>query len=65
MNDRAGLMEAEELAQRHILEEHARAGVTFLHPGSTRVEAGVQIGVDTVVGPGVSLLGDTIVGAAA
>ena len=52
VNDRAGLMEAEELAQRRILEEHARAGVTFLHPGTTRVEAGVQIGVDTVIGPG-------------
>jgi bifunctional UDP-N-acetylglucosamine pyrophosphorylase/glucosamine-1-phosphate N-acetyltransferase len=63
VNDRAGLMEAEELAQRRILEEHARAGVTFLHPGTTRVEAGVQIGLDTVVGPGVSLLGDTTVGA--
>jgi bifunctional UDP-N-acetylglucosamine pyrophosphorylase / glucosamine-1-phosphate N-acetyltransferase len=62
VNDRAGLMEAEQLAQRRILEEHARAGVTFLHPGTTRIEAGVQIGVDTVVGPGVSLLGDTIVG---
>jgi bifunctional UDP-N-acetylglucosamine pyrophosphorylase / glucosamine-1-phosphate N-acetyltransferase len=62
VNDRAGLMEAEELAQRRILEEHARSGVTFLHPGSTRVEAGVRIGVDTEVGPGVSLLGDTNVG---
>ncbi|MBA3264492.1 MAG: bifunctional UDP-N-acetylglucosamine diphosphorylase/glucosamine-1-phosphate N-acetyltransferase GlmU [Thermoleophilaceae bacterium] len=62
VNDRAGLMEAEELAQRRILEEHARAGVTFLHPGSTRVEAGVEIGLDTVVGLGVSLLGDTSVG---
>jgi len=65
VNDRAGLMEAEELAQRRILEEHARAGVTFLHPGTTRVEAGVQIGVDTVVAPGVSLLGDTVVGSGA
>jgi bifunctional UDP-N-acetylglucosamine pyrophosphorylase / glucosamine-1-phosphate N-acetyltransferase len=62
VNDRAGLMEAEELAQRRILEEHARAGVTFLHPGSTRVEAGVRIGVDTVISPGVSLLGHTTVG---
>jgi bifunctional UDP-N-acetylglucosamine pyrophosphorylase/glucosamine-1-phosphate N-acetyltransferase len=62
VNDRAGLMEAEELAQRRILERHARAGVTFLHPGTTRVEAGVEIGLDTVVGPGVSLLGRTVVG---
>jgi bifunctional UDP-N-acetylglucosamine pyrophosphorylase/glucosamine-1-phosphate N-acetyltransferase len=62
VNDRVGLMEAEEIAQRRILEEHARAGVTFLHPGSTRVEIGVEIGVDTVIGPGVSLLGNTSVG---
>jgi bifunctional UDP-N-acetylglucosamine pyrophosphorylase/glucosamine-1-phosphate N-acetyltransferase len=62
VNDRAGLMEAEELAQRRILEEHARAGVTFLHPGTTRVEAGVTIAPDTVVGPGVSLLGNTSIG---
>src|SRR5215213_2567566 len=62
VNDRAGLMEAEELAQRRILEEHARGGVTFLHPSSTRVEAGVQIGVDAVISPGVSLLGATTVG---
>jgi len=62
VNDRAGLMEAEVLAQRRILERHARAGVTFLHPGTTRVEADVEIGVDTVVGPGVSLLGSTSVG---
>jgi bifunctional UDP-N-acetylglucosamine pyrophosphorylase/glucosamine-1-phosphate N-acetyltransferase len=62
VNDRAGLMEAEQLAQRRILEDHARAGVTFLHPGTTRVEAGVSIGVDTVVGPGVSLVGDTSIG---
>jgi bifunctional UDP-N-acetylglucosamine pyrophosphorylase/glucosamine-1-phosphate N-acetyltransferase len=64
VNDRAGLMDAEQLAQRRLLEEHARAGVTFLHPGSTRVEAGVTIGQDTVVAPGVSLLGDTSVGGA-
>jgi bifunctional UDP-N-acetylglucosamine pyrophosphorylase / glucosamine-1-phosphate N-acetyltransferase len=62
VNDRAGLMDAEELAQRRILERHARAGVTFLHPGTTRVEADVEIGTDTVIGPGVSLLGRTVVG---
>lgn len=62
VNDRAGLMEAEEIAQRRIITEHARRGVTFLQPASTRVEAGVAIGVDSTVGPGVSLLGATSVG---
>jgi bifunctional UDP-N-acetylglucosamine pyrophosphorylase/glucosamine-1-phosphate N-acetyltransferase len=62
INDRVGLMEAEKLAQRRILERHARAGVTFLRPETIRVEAGVRIGEDTTVGPGTSLLGATTVG---
>jgi bifunctional UDP-N-acetylglucosamine pyrophosphorylase/glucosamine-1-phosphate N-acetyltransferase len=36
--------------------------VTFLSPQSTRVEAGVEIGPDTVIGLGCSLLGTTAVG---
>jgi bifunctional UDP-N-acetylglucosamine pyrophosphorylase / glucosamine-1-phosphate N-acetyltransferase len=63
INDRVGLMQAEQLAQRRILERHARAGVTFLQPDTTRVEAGVTIGQDTTVGPGTSLLGATAIGA--
>ncbi len=62
VNDRAGLMRAEELAQRRILEAHARAGVTFVHPGTVRVEAAVTIGADTTIALGVSLLGRTRVG---
>ncbi|HET8820610.1 MAG TPA: bifunctional UDP-N-acetylglucosamine diphosphorylase/glucosamine-1-phosphate N-acetyltransferase GlmU [Thermoleophilaceae bacterium] len=62
VNDRAGLMAAEEAAQRRIVEAHARAGVTFLQPGTTRVEAGVTIGRDTVIGPGTVLEGATTVG---
>ena len=63
VNDRAGLMAAEQLAQERLLHAHASAGVTFLSPGTTRVEAGVRIGPDTTIGPGVSLLGETEVGA--
>jgi bifunctional UDP-N-acetylglucosamine pyrophosphorylase/glucosamine-1-phosphate N-acetyltransferase len=62
INDRVGLMQAEALAQLRIVERHARQGVTFLHPGSVRVEARVTIGADTVIGPGVSLLGETSLG---
>jgi bifunctional UDP-N-acetylglucosamine pyrophosphorylase / glucosamine-1-phosphate N-acetyltransferase len=62
VNDRVGLMRAEALAQQRILERHALDGVTFLHPGSVRVEAPVTIGADTTIGPGVSLLGETAVG---
>ena len=62
INDRAGLMRAEEIAQRRIIEAHARSGVTFLHPGTTRVEAGVTIGSDTVIGPCTVLEGRTTIG---
>jgi bifunctional UDP-N-acetylglucosamine pyrophosphorylase/glucosamine-1-phosphate N-acetyltransferase len=63
VNDRLGLMDAERLAQRRILERHALAGVSFLAPDSTRIEAGVEIGGDTTIGPGVTLRGDTRIGA--
>ena len=62
VNDRAGLMLAEEAAQRRIVEGHARRGVTFLHPGTTRVEAGVTIGHDTTIAPGTVLEGGTVIG---
>jgi bifunctional UDP-N-acetylglucosamine pyrophosphorylase/glucosamine-1-phosphate N-acetyltransferase len=63
VNSRIDLMDAERLAQRRILERHALAGVSFLAPDSTRVEAGVEIGGDTTIGPGVTLRGDTRIGA--
>jgi bifunctional UDP-N-acetylglucosamine pyrophosphorylase / glucosamine-1-phosphate N-acetyltransferase len=65
INDRAALMEAERLARRQILERLALAGVTFLSPDSTTIDAGVEIGADTVVGPGVTLRGATTVGESA
>ena len=64
VNDRVGLMEVERLARRRLVEQHARAGVTFLDPDTAYVEAGVEIGADTVVGPGTSLRGATRVGSA-
>jgi bifunctional UDP-N-acetylglucosamine pyrophosphorylase / glucosamine-1-phosphate N-acetyltransferase len=62
INDRVGLMAAEEAAQRRIIEDHARAGVTFLQPGTNRVEAGVTIGRDTTIAPGTVLEGTTTIG---
>jgi bifunctional UDP-N-acetylglucosamine pyrophosphorylase / glucosamine-1-phosphate N-acetyltransferase len=62
VNDRAGLMAVEQVAQRRLIEQHARAGVTFLQPETTRVEPDVTIGEDTTIGPGVSLLGATSIG---
>ena len=62
VNSRVELMDAERLAQRRILEDHASAGVTFLAPDSTCIEAGVQIGGDTTIGPATTLRGATRIG---
>jgi len=62
VNDRAGLMEAERLAQQRLIHDHAERGVSFLSPGTTRVEAAVTIGSDTTIAQGVSLLGATEIG---
>jgi bifunctional UDP-N-acetylglucosamine pyrophosphorylase/glucosamine-1-phosphate N-acetyltransferase len=62
VNDRADLMLADEAAQRRIIEDHAKGGVTFLQPGTIRVEAGVTIGHDTTIAPGTVLESGTVIG---
>jgi len=62
VNDRVDLARVTEIAQRRIVEDHARAGVTFIAPATTVVDAGVRIGADTVVEPGCALRGATVVG---
>jgi bifunctional UDP-N-acetylglucosamine pyrophosphorylase/glucosamine-1-phosphate N-acetyltransferase len=58
-----------ELARVHrrLLERHLASlmdsGVTILEPSRTVIEPGVRVGVDTVIHPGVALLGGTAVGA--
>jgi bifunctional UDP-N-acetylglucosamine pyrophosphorylase/glucosamine-1-phosphate N-acetyltransferase len=63
VNDRADLATVTALARRRIQEAHMRAGVTLLDPSSTSIDAGVEIGQDTVIGPATSLLGSTRIGA--
>src|SRR3954464_6049710 len=63
VNTRADLMEVTRHAQARILAAHARAGVTFAAPDSVDVHATVEIGADTTVGAGVSLRGQTRIGA--
>jgi bifunctional UDP-N-acetylglucosamine pyrophosphorylase / glucosamine-1-phosphate N-acetyltransferase len=68
-NEAAGVNDRRELARVHRLlldrkaAELALAGVTLLEPARTVVEADVRVGPDTVIHPGVSLLGHTVVGA--
>lgn len=59
VNDRAQLATAAALLRRRILEEHARAGVTFLDPDATYVEPGVKVAPDAVIWPHTFLSGST------
>jgi bifunctional UDP-N-acetylglucosamine pyrophosphorylase/glucosamine-1-phosphate N-acetyltransferase len=63
VNSRADLMEVTRHAQRRILEEHAIGGVTFTAPDTVAIDRGVAIGSDTTIATGVTLRGETTIGA--
>jgi bifunctional UDP-N-acetylglucosamine pyrophosphorylase / glucosamine-1-phosphate N-acetyltransferase len=63
VNNRADLAAVEAEARRRILEAHMLAGVTVVDPGSTWIDAGVEIAADARIEPGTSLLGRTEIGA--
>jgi bifunctional UDP-N-acetylglucosamine pyrophosphorylase/glucosamine-1-phosphate N-acetyltransferase len=68
MDEALGVNDRTELARVHrlLLDRHLtdlmKSGVTILEPGRTVIEPGVRVGEDTVIHPGVSLLGETVVG---
>ncbi|HEY2602832.1 MAG TPA: bifunctional UDP-N-acetylglucosamine diphosphorylase/glucosamine-1-phosphate N-acetyltransferase GlmU [Thermoleophilaceae bacterium] len=62
VNTRADLMEVGRQLNRRLVEQHAVNGVTFTSPDTATLEAGVEIGEDTVVGPGVTIHAGTRVG---
>jgi bifunctional UDP-N-acetylglucosamine pyrophosphorylase/glucosamine-1-phosphate N-acetyltransferase len=62
VNDRVQLALAQKLKQREILEMLMLGGVTVVDPGSTYVEADVEVGCDTVLYPMTFLLGKTKIG---
>ncbi len=63
VNDRVQLAEAERVARQRVLRELMMSGVTITDPATTYVEAGVEVGADTVLLPGTHLRGRTRVGA--
>jgi bifunctional UDP-N-acetylglucosamine pyrophosphorylase/glucosamine-1-phosphate N-acetyltransferase len=62
INDRADLARVRAIAQERINLAHMRAGVTLVDPRSAHIDAGVSIGADTVIEPGVVLRGSTAIG---
>jgi bifunctional UDP-N-acetylglucosamine pyrophosphorylase / glucosamine-1-phosphate N-acetyltransferase len=63
INDRAQLAVAEAEGRRRILARHMLAGVTVVDPGSTWIDAEVEIDADARIEPGTSLRGRTAIGA--
>jgi bifunctional UDP-N-acetylglucosamine pyrophosphorylase/glucosamine-1-phosphate N-acetyltransferase len=62
VNTRADLIAVEAHARLAIIERHATNGVTFTAPDTVAIDAGVEIGADTTIGPGVTLRGRTTIG---
>ncbi|MGN6162342.1 MAG: bifunctional UDP-N-acetylglucosamine diphosphorylase/glucosamine-1-phosphate N-acetyltransferase GlmU, partial [Marmoricola sp.] len=60
-NDRAQLAALGREKNQRILQRWMRAGVTIVDPGTTWIDADVQLAQDVTVLPGVQLLGATVV----
>ena len=62
VNDRRDLAKVHRVLIDRAVQRLMDDGVTVLDPASTTVEPGVRVGMDTVIHPGVSLLGHTEIG---
>lgn len=62
INSRADLAELEATLRRITVRKHMDAGVSFIDPSTAWIEADVEIGPDTVIGPMVQLRGRTKLG---
>ena len=62
IHDRVALAKAEALMREQINTRHMQNGVSFTDPKATYIDATVEIGMDTLIYPGVVLSGDTVVG---
>ncbi len=64
VNDRAELAQVEKILRLRKAEALMREGVTVVNPEVTYIDPEVEVGHDTIIEPGVSLLGPTRVGRA-
>jgi bifunctional UDP-N-acetylglucosamine pyrophosphorylase / glucosamine-1-phosphate N-acetyltransferase len=62
VNDRLELAEAQKTLRLRKAEALMREGVTIVDPRTTYIDQAVEVGQETVIEPGVSLLGSTRVG---
>ncbi len=62
INDRIQLAEAEKLVQERINLKFMREGVTIVDPATTFIDAGVEIGQDTIIFPFTCIHGNSKIG---
>jgi bifunctional UDP-N-acetylglucosamine pyrophosphorylase/glucosamine-1-phosphate N-acetyltransferase len=62
VNNRVHLSEVEAILRRRINQHWMLSGVTLVDPASTYIDAGVEIGMDTVIWPNTYLQGKTVIG---
>ena len=62
VNDRVALSEAEQFMKKRINEFHMKNGVTIIDPLNTYIGPDVIIGMDTILHPGTTLSGNTVIG---
>ncbi|WYP26622.1 bifunctional UDP-N-acetylglucosamine diphosphorylase/glucosamine-1-phosphate N-acetyltransferase GlmU [Alkalihalobacillus sp. FSL W8-0930] len=62
VNDRVALSEAESIMKNRINERWMRAGVTIIDPAQTYISSEATIGQDTVIYPGASIQGASVIG---
>jgi len=62
VNTRAALAQATKVMQKRINEHHMENGVSIINPEDTYIDAGIKIGADTIIEPGVLIKGQTTIG---
>ncbi|CAK1237256.1 Bifunctional protein GlmU [Fructobacillus tropaeoli] len=62
VNDRVALAAANKIMRTRINRGHMQNGVELIDPDNTYIDAGVQIGKDTVIEGNVTLKGKTVIG---
>ena len=62
VNDRIALAKANEIMRKRINQMHMVNGVSFVDSATTYIDAGVEIGPDTLIEAGVQIQGNTVIG---
>ena len=62
INSKLQLFEAEKIMRYRINSEYMKNGVVMENPENTVIEKGISIGIDTFIGSGARIFGNTIIG---